>query len=58
MKEDEIDRQRILRQEKMKYVNSKKKSVSEEQHKKDELPISVDDELGPTQYNPVKGLFE
>lgn len=58
MKEGEIDRQRILRQEKMKYVNSKKKSVNKEKHKKDELPISVDDNLGPTQYNPVKGLFE
>lgn len=58
MKEDEIDRQRILRQEKMKYVNSKKKSTDKEQHKKDELSISLDDNLGPTQYNPVKGLFE
>ena len=58
MKEDEIDRQRILRQEKMKYFNSKKKPTNKEKHKKDDLSISVDDELGPTQYKPIKGLFE
>lgn len=56
MEEEEVDRRRILKQEKMKYVKARK-DRTKSKNKKEES-ITEDDELGPTQYDQVRGLFE
>ncbi|CAL9734002.1 DNA damage checkpoint protein 1 [Monosporozyma servazzii] len=56
MEEEEADRKRILKQEKMKYMKARR-DLGKTKRKKEESVIE-EEELGPTQYDHVKGLFE
>lgn len=67
MEEDEADRKRILKEEKLKYLHSEAKKdgkqlasrTSSTNKSSDQNNIlNDDDEFGPTQYVRVKGLFD